>query len=308
MFLGAVMFSITLPSMVFFYDIVNGSVYAENRDEDGDIIALDSIGFYSLIVASFSVGQAVASPPFGWWFNRSGARQPYVAGLIFLTAGSLIYAMATNQVGSPRPSARRCVGGADDLWPCPERAPRRGGHGAAANRTQWMLVIARFLGGLGAGTATVARAHVGAATDLAHSTGAMALVAGTSARRGATQVFPGPSSAANRPVRLGRTPPSPPFPGAQAVGLVGGPAFALAFTSVNVDMGGGFYFDQYTAPGYLSAALGLINLALIMFFFVEAPTSRTLAQERSLARDKHRCPLTHPALAGLCPSARFRPS
>ena len=152
MFLGAVMFSITLPSMVFFYDIVNGSVYAENRDEDGDIIALDSIGFYSLIVASFSVGQAVASPPFGWWFNRSGARQPYVAGLIFLTAGSLIYAMATNQVGSPRPSARRCVGGADDLWPCPERAPRRGGHGAAANRTQWMLVIARFLGGLGAGT------------------------------------------------------------------------------------------------------------------------------------------------------------
>ena len=44
---------------------------------------------------------------------------------------------------------------------------------------QWMLLAARFLVGLGAGTATVARAHVGAATDLSQSTGAMAMVAGT---------------------------------------------------------------------------------------------------------------------------------
>ena len=63
--------------------------------------------------------------------------------------------------------------------------------------------------------------------------------------------------------------------GAQAVGLVGGPAFALVFATVNADLGGGFYFDKYTAPGYISAILGLINLVVILLFFVEAPKSRT---------------------------------
>ena len=60
MFLGAVMFSITLPSMVYFYDIVEGVVVKESRPGVTDIIVLDNIGFYTLIVAAFSLGQVRA--------------------------------------------------------------------------------------------------------------------------------------------------------------------------------------------------------------------------------------------------------
>jgi len=56
--------------------------------------------------------------------------------------------------------------------------------------------------------------------------------------------------------------------------MVGGPAFALAFSSINVELGGGWYFDKYTAPGYVSAVLGLVNIALVAFMFKEAPKSR----------------------------------
>jgi hypothetical protein len=65
--------------------------------------------------------------------------------------------------------------------------------------------------------------------------------------------------------------PVPGRAGAQAVGLVGGPAFALLFSGVNVALGNGFYLDKYTAPGYVSALLGAINLVLILTLFVEAP-------------------------------------
>lgn len=56
MFLGSVMFSITLPSMVFFYDIVEGTVTQETCGGK-DAIKTESIGFYGLIVAAFSLGQ-----------------------------------------------------------------------------------------------------------------------------------------------------------------------------------------------------------------------------------------------------------
>jgi len=58
--------------------------------------------------------------------------------------------------------------------------------------------------------------------------------------------------------------------------MVGGPAFALAFSSINVKLGGGWYCDKYTAPGYVSAVLGLVNIALVVFMFKEAPKSRML--------------------------------
>lgn len=61
MFLGSVMFSITLPSMVFFYDIVEGHVVQEAKPGYSDVIALEDIGFYTVIVAAFSVGQVGAA-------------------------------------------------------------------------------------------------------------------------------------------------------------------------------------------------------------------------------------------------------
>eukprot|EP00160_Parvularia_atlantis_P010144 Unigene1995_Nuclearia_a/m.6209 Unigene1995_Nuclearia_a/g.6209 ORF Unigene1995_Nuclearia_a/g.6209 Unigene1995_Nuclearia_a/m.6209 type:complete len:544 (+) Unigene1995_Nuclearia_a:54-1685(+) len=196
MFLGGVMFSITLPSMVFFYDILDDKVYQEAVQGE-DSPELEGLGLYTLVVAAFSVGQAVMSPPMGWWYNRAGGKWPYIVGLMFLTIGSVMYSMSINI---------------------------------------YMLMVARFIVGLGAGTAVVARAHVGEATDLTESTGAMAAVAA-----------------------------------AQAIGLIGGPSFSLIFTNVNFYLGAGFYVDQYTAPGYISAILGLLNIIFVFFVFVEAP-------------------------------------
>ena len=51
------MFSITLPSMVYFYDIVEGVVVKESKPGVTELITLENIGFYTLIVAAFSFGQ-----------------------------------------------------------------------------------------------------------------------------------------------------------------------------------------------------------------------------------------------------------
>lgn len=99
-----------------------------------------------------------------------------------------------------------------------------------------MMLIARLLVGVGSGTATVCRSHVANAVPIAKRTGAMALVAA-----------------------------------AQAVGFIIGPAFALIFTTVNIELKEGYiYFDQYTAPGLSSAAFGVLNLLLVLIFFKES--------------------------------------
>jgi len=163
------------------------------------------------------------SPIMGYWYNKKGGRWPYIIGLIFLMIGSLMYSLSLDIV---------CLlfyfiftVRVPNLFPPP----------------QYMLIVARFLVGLGAGTAVVARAHVGESTDLTESTGAMAAVAA-----------------------------------AQAIGLIGGPSFSLIFTTVNAAIGSGFYFDKYTAPGYFSAILGFLNIILVFFVFVEAPKAGTV--------------------------------
>lgn len=57
MFLGSVMFSITLPSMVYFYDIVEEAPLTESKDPDYFDFHVEEIDFYGFIVAIFSFGQ-----------------------------------------------------------------------------------------------------------------------------------------------------------------------------------------------------------------------------------------------------------
>lgn len=56
MFLGSVMFSITLPSMIFFFDIVEGTV-TEELCGGAEELQVEGMGFYGMIVAAFSLGQ-----------------------------------------------------------------------------------------------------------------------------------------------------------------------------------------------------------------------------------------------------------
>lgn len=56
MFLGSVMFSITLPTMAFFYEIVENAATVELRCE-ASTYKFEELGIYGFIVASFSLGQ-----------------------------------------------------------------------------------------------------------------------------------------------------------------------------------------------------------------------------------------------------------
>ncbi|KCV71508.1 hypothetical protein H696_02452 [Fonticula alba] len=142
MFMGSIMFSITLSSMVYFFDILEGVPTIEARDPTQSHYPLDGMGFYGLIVAAFSLGQAISSPPFGYWYNHRSARGPYIFGMCFIFFGSVLYFL--------------CVG-------------------------KWMMFFARLIIGIGAGTATVCRTHVAVATPVDNRTGAMALVAAAQA-------------------------------------------------------------------------------------------------------------------------------
>lgn len=77
---------------------------------------------HSLVFAAFSIGQLIASPVAGWLFNRTTARLPMICSAVIMLIANLLYALAQNS---------------------------------------WQLLISRFLVGLGAGNATVARAYIG---------------------------------------------------------------------------------------------------------------------------------------------------
>jgi ceroid-lipofuscinosis MFS transporter 7 len=74
------------------------------------------------VVAAFSIGQLIASPLAGWWFNRHSARQTILITLVILITANLLYTFA---------------------W------------------TPWLVLISRFLVGVGASNATITRAYVG---------------------------------------------------------------------------------------------------------------------------------------------------
>jgi len=52
------MFSITLPTMVFYYEILEGKVFSEAA-QVADPPQSEGLGLYTIVVASFSVGQVL---------------------------------------------------------------------------------------------------------------------------------------------------------------------------------------------------------------------------------------------------------
>ncbi|KAK0398249.1 hypothetical protein QR680_002497 [Steinernema hermaphroditum] len=95
--------------------------YLSTIDHEADI---DFLGW---VVAAFSVGQALSSPVFGFWSQKTGStKYPAVCGLACMSVGNLFYAMLPNlEWGS----------------------------------VKWIMLGARFVTGFGAGTLGVLRAY-----------------------------------------------------------------------------------------------------------------------------------------------------
>lgn len=94
------------------------------------------------VVASYSIGQFVASPLFGFWSSCRGAKEPLLVSLVLQIGSNVFYAYIQS------------VQGDGETW----------------------LIVARVTIGFSSGNAAVVRAYVSGATTLAERTGAMTMV------------------------------------------------------------------------------------------------------------------------------------
>ncbi|CAK6445953.1 unnamed protein product [Pipistrellus nathusii] len=125
MFLSSVGFSIVIMSIW---------PYLQKIDHTADT------RFLGWVIASFSIGQMVASPIFGWWSNHRPRKEPLIISLFISVAANCLYAYV---------------------------------HVPASHNKYYMLV-ARGLVGFGAGNVAVIRAYIAGATCLHERTSAMA--------------------------------------------------------------------------------------------------------------------------------------
>ncbi|XP_048364897.1 major facilitator superfamily domain-containing protein 8 isoform X2 [Sphaerodactylus townsendi] len=96
--------------------------------------------FLGWIIASYSIGQMIASPFFGVWSNYRPRREPLVVSISISVAANCLYAY----VHLP------------------------------TSHNKYYMVVARALVGFGAGNVAVVRSYVSGATSLTERTGAMA--------------------------------------------------------------------------------------------------------------------------------------
>ncbi|XP_008068696.2 major facilitator superfamily domain-containing protein 8, partial [Carlito syrichta] len=125
MFLSSIGFSIVIMSIW---------PYLQKVDQTADA------SFLGWVIASFSLGQMVASPLFGLWSNHRPRREPLVVSLCVSVAANCLYAYV---------------------------------HVPASHNKYYMLA-ARGLVGVGAGNVAVIRSYIAGATSLQERTGAMA--------------------------------------------------------------------------------------------------------------------------------------
>ncbi|XP_012943228.1 major facilitator superfamily domain-containing protein 8 [Aplysia californica] len=128
MFLGSVTFTITMSSLWPFLQVL---------DPEADA------SFLGWVVASYSLGQLLASPVFGGWATmRKSSREPLTVSLILTTLSNLFYTY---------------------LQSIPDER-------------QYYMILARGLIGFGAGNVAVVRSYVSGATTVKERTNSMANV------------------------------------------------------------------------------------------------------------------------------------
>ncbi|XP_037352166.1 major facilitator superfamily domain-containing protein 8 isoform X2 [Talpa occidentalis] len=125
MFLSSVGFSIVIMSIW---------PYLQKIDRTADA------GFLGWVIASFSLGQMVASPLFGLWSNHRPRREPLTVSIIIAVAANCLYAYV---------------------------------HLPTSHNKYYMLA-ARALVGFGAGNVAVVRSYIAGATSLQERTSSMA--------------------------------------------------------------------------------------------------------------------------------------
>ncbi|ERE91810.1 major facilitator superfamily domain-containing protein 8 [Cricetulus griseus] len=125
MFLSSVGFSIVIMSIW---------PYLQKIDQTADA------SFLGWVIASFSLGQMVASPLFGLWSNYRPRKEPLIVSIFISVVANCLYAYV---------------------------------HVPAAHNKYYML-IARGLVGFGAGNVAVVRSYIAGATSLQERTSAMA--------------------------------------------------------------------------------------------------------------------------------------
>nr|XP_060166329.1 major facilitator superfamily domain-containing protein 8-like [Globicephala melas] len=125
MFLSSVGFSIVLMSIW---------PYLQKIDQTADA------SFLGWVIASFSLGQMVASPIFGLWSNYRPRKEPLTVSIFISVAANCLYAYVQ----------------------------------VPASHNKYYMLVARGLVGFGAGNVAVIRSYIAGATSLQERTSSMA--------------------------------------------------------------------------------------------------------------------------------------
>lgn len=189
MFLSSVGFTIVITSLWPYLQRVDASADAT---------------FLGWVVASYSLGQMIASPLFGLWSNHRPRREPLICSIFINLSANIYYAY----VYLPK------------------------------TENKYHMLMSRAFVGFGAGNVAVVRSYVAGATSLKERTGAMANMSAC-----------------------------------QALGFILGPALGAGLSFIGergvtvrfIDL----QLNMYTAPALLAAALGLINILLVLFILKE---------------------------------------
>ncbi|CAD6188249.1 unnamed protein product [Caenorhabditis auriculariae] len=163
-----------------------------------------SAAFFGIITAAFSVGQGLASPAFGFWMNRAKSiRQPLVFGIVVMIVSNVIFCFVES---------------------FPEKYRR------------WVMMVARFFIGIGAGTVGVMRAYGATASSLKDRARAITFIQAS-----------------------------------YVIGMTLGPGIQVAFTPIGYPglKAGRFHLDMYTAPAWFASVISLLSLLFIFIFLEE---------------------------------------
>ncbi|XP_048740690.2 major facilitator superfamily domain-containing protein 8-like isoform X2 [Ostrea edulis] len=189
MFLSSVSFSICMSSIWPYLKLLDSSA---------------TTNLLGWVVASYSLGQLIASPAFGKMANCLGrSREPLVVSLIINVLANILYAYL------------------EDI----------------KDHRVVLLITARALIGFGAGNVAVVRSYLSGATTVSERTPTMANLSAF-----------------------------------QAVGFIVGPGIQTAMVPIGYPGPvhvTGMRINLYTAPAFLSALVGIINLILLFAVFRE---------------------------------------
>ncbi|KAK6032250.1 hypothetical protein OSTOST_01575, partial [Ostertagia ostertagi] len=160
--------------------------------------------FFGIITAVFSIGQALASPAFGFWMNRSkSVRQPLICGIIIMIFSNIVFCF----VEAFREKERR-----------------------------WVMMVARFFIGLGAGTVGVMRAYASTASSLKDRTRAITFIQAS-----------------------------------YVIGMTIGPAIPVVFAPIKfpgVQLGP-LHLNMYTAPAWFATLICILSVVSLVIFLEE---------------------------------------